>query len=110
VSLTFTDVRHAAIAIGRELERRMPEGDHGLVMRNAARPCSSTTTRTPRPYDRRGVVSQSPGDGVDTVTWEELRIATGDFMVLTVPPRAVAADPWADIDIAHDLTPGVVRP
>ena len=46
---TFTDVRHAAIAFGRELERRMPGRGHHEVVEGGARRArsSSTTTRTP---------------------------------------------------------------
>ena len=44
---TFTDVRHAAIAFGRELERRMPgEVTTKWWRRSAANGSSSTTTRT----------------------------------------------------------------
>ena len=45
---TFTDVRHAAIAFGRELERRLPEGRSRPSggRRSAASGSSSTTTRT----------------------------------------------------------------
>ena len=42
---TFTDVRHAAIAFGRELERRGSPRSGGR--RSAGRTSSSTTTRTP---------------------------------------------------------------
>ena len=49
----FLDVRHAVIALGRELERRMPErADHGVVEGGARRPhLHRLQPGEPRPHD-----------------------------------------------------------
>lgn len=110
---TFTDVRHAAIAIGRELERRMP-GRVTTAWWKEERGETVFVDYNQNSRDRTIAAAWSvrarPAATVSTpVTWDELEnCRPGDFTVLTVPPRAVAADPWADIDaIAHDLTPAL---
>jgi len=108
----FTDVRHAAIAIGRELERRRPDlvttkwwkeerGQKVFVDYNQnARDRTIASAYSVRPR---------PGAPVSTpVTWEELtQVAPLDFTVLTVPERfARLGDLHGSIDdVAHDLTP-----
>ena len=54
---TFTDVRHAAIAFGRELERRLPErGDDQMVEGGARRAhLRRLQPERPRPHDRLGL-------------------------------------------------------
>src|ERR671910_151777 len=80
---TFTDVRHAAIAFGRELERRLP---------------GQVTTKWPK----EGATVSAP------VTWDELAdVAPEDFTVATMPARfAEVGDHHAAIDdAAHSLQP-----
>ena len=109
----FIDVRHAAIAIGRELERRMPgrvttkwwkeERPHGTVFldynQNARdRTIASAYSVRPRAH---APVSMP-------VTWHELADVTPfDFTVRTAGPRfAELGDLHAGIDdTAYDLAP-----
>jgi len=109
---TFTDVRHAAIAFGRELERRMPgqvttkwwkeeRGERIFVDYNQnARDRTIASAYSVRP---------KPGAPVSApVTWEELgEVAPEDFTVATMPARfAKVGDRHADIDDkAHPLEP-----
>ena len=108
----FTDVRHAAIAVGRELERRMPgrvttkwwkeERPHGTVFldynQNARdRTIASAYSIRPRP---NAPVSMP-------LLWTELDdVVPGDFTVRTAGARfAEVGDRMAAIDdVAHDLT------
>jgi DNA ligase D-like protein (predicted polymerase) len=109
----FVDIRHAAIAIGRELERRMPgrvttkwwkeERPHGTVFldynQNARdRTIASAYSVRPRAH---APVSMP-------VTWTELPDVTPfDFTVRTAGPRfAELGDLHAGIDgTAFDITP-----
>ena len=109
----FTDVRHAAIAVGRELERRMPgrvttkwwkeERPHGTVFldynQNARdRTIASAYSIRPRP---NAPVSMP-------LLWTELDdVVPGDFTVRTAGARfAEVGDRMAAIDdVAHDLAP-----
>ena len=108
----FTDLRHAAIALGRELERRMPgkvttnwwkeeRGERIFVDYNQnARDRTIACAYSVRP--RPGATVSTP------VTWEELPdVDPRDFTVRTVPTRfAQLGDLHENIDdIAHDLTP-----
>ena len=109
---TFTDVRHAAIAFGRELERRLP----GLVTTNwwkeergerifidynqNARDRTIASAYSVRP--KAGAPVSAP------VTWDELaEVAPEDFTVATMPARfAEVGDRHATIDEAvHSLEP-----
>jgi DNA ligase D len=109
---TFTDVRHCAIAFGRELERRMPEEvttkwwkeERGTKVfvdynQNARdRTIASAYSLRPRPG---GPVSAP-------LRWEELdSVAPGDFTIFTMPDRfADVGDLHAGIDDrAHSLEP-----
>jgi DNA ligase D len=109
---TFTQVRHAAIAFGRELERRAPElvtiawwkeerGSRVFVDYNQNardRTIASAYSIRPRPH----APVSTP------VTWEELpEVDPTAFTVATVPERfARLGDLHAGIDdVAHDLTP-----
>ncbi len=111
---TFTDLRHAAIAIGRELERRMPgrvttkwwkeeRGEAVFVDYN-----QNARDRTIRSAWSLRAIPQAT---VSTpVTWEELpAVAPGDFTLHTVPPRlAASGDPHESIDrVSHDLSPAL---
>jgi DNA ligase D len=108
----FTAVRHAAIALGRELERRMPgrvttawwkeeRGERIFVDYNQnARDRTIASAYSIRPRAHAPVSTP--------VTWEELSaVHPNDFTVRTVPERfAKLGDLHAAIDdVAHDLTP-----
>ena len=99
----FLDVRHAVIAAGRELERRMPDrvttywwkeerGERIFVDFNQAnRDRTMAGAYSPRAL---------PGATVATpITWDELAggVDPASFTVRTVPERlAATGDPWAD--------------
>jgi DNA ligase D len=104
---TFTEVRHAAIAFGRELERRLPgrvttswwkeeRGERLFVDYNQnARDRTIASAYSIRP---------KPGAPVSApVAWDELaEVAPEDFTVATMPARfAEVRDPHAAIDDAH---------
>ncbi len=109
---TFTDVRHAAIGFGRELERRLPgevttkwwkeeRGERIFVDYNQnARDRTIASAYSIRP---------KPGAPVSApVTWEELaEVQPEDFTVATMPERfAAVGDRHAAIDdVAHSLQP-----
>jgi DNA ligase D len=109
---TFTDVRHAAIAFGRELERRMPRrvttrwwkeerGKKIFVDYNQnARDRTIASAYSVRP---------KPGAPVSApVSWDELgEITPEQFTVATMPVRfAEVGDRHAAIDdVAHSLEP-----
>ncbi|MCW3014960.1 MAG: polymerase protein [Solirubrobacterales bacterium] len=109
---TFTDVRHAAIAFGRELERRLPgevttkwwkeeRGERVFIDYNQNardRTIASAYSIRPRP----GAPVSAPLD------WDELpAVSPEDFTVATMPARfAQAGDRHEQIDdIAHSLQP-----
>jgi DNA ligase D len=109
---SFTDVRHAAIAFGRELERRMPgevttkwwkeeRGERIFIDYNQNardRTIASAYSIRPRP----GAPVSAP------LTWDELaEVAPEDFTVATMPARfAEVGDRHAAIDdVAHSLQP-----
>jgi len=103
---TFTDVRHAAIAFGRELERRMPgevttkwwkeeRGERVFVDYNQnARDRTIASAYSVRP--RPGAPVSAPLD------WDELaEVVPEDFTVATMPARfAEIGDRHAAIDDA----------
>lgn len=109
---TFTDVRHAAIAFGRELERRLPgevttkwwkeeRGKRIFIDYNQnARDRTIASAYSVRP--KKGAPVSAP------VTWDELsEVAPEDFTVATMPARfAEVGDRHAAIDdAAHSLQP-----
>ncbi len=109
---TFTDVRHAAIAFGRELERSLPgqvttkwwkeeRGERIFVDYNQnARDRTIASAYSVRP--KAGAPVSAP------VTWDELaEVAPEDFTVATMPARfAEVGDRHAAIDdAAHSLQP-----
>src|SRR5438093_9784291 len=109
---TFTDVRHAAIAFGRELERRLPgevttkwwkeeRGKRIFIDYNQnARDRTIASAYSVRP--KEGAPVSAP------VTWDELpEVAPEDFTVATMPARfAGVGDRHAAIDDdAHSLQP-----
>ena len=98
----FDDVRRAALALAREVERRIPEIATIEVVegRSAVSACSSTTTRTlaiARSRRRtqcganRGALVSCP------ITWDEVPdVELQDFNIVTVPARyAAMGDPGA---------------
>jgi len=109
---TFTDVRHAAIAFGRELELRLPgqvttrwwkeeRGERIFIDYNQnARDRTIASAYSIRP---------KPGAPVSApLSWEELpEVAPEDFTVTTMPARfAEVGDRHAEIDdVAHSLLP-----
>jgi DNA primase len=109
---TFTDVRHAAIAFGRELERRLPgqvttkwwkeeRGTRVFVDYNQnARDRTIASAYSVRP---------KPGAPVSApLAWDELtEVQPEDFTVATMPARfADVGDRHAAIDdVAHSLQP-----
>ncbi len=109
---TFTEVRHAAIAFGRELERRLPgevttnwwkeeRGERIFVDYNQnARDRTIASAYSVRP---------KPGAPVSApLAWDELaEVAPEDFTLATLPARfAALGDPHAAIDdVAHSLRP-----
>jgi DNA ligase D-like protein (predicted polymerase) len=109
---TFTDVRHAAIAFGRELERRLPgevttrwwkeeRGERIFLDYNQnARDRTIASAYSIRP---------KPGAPVSApVAWDELPdVQPEDFTVATMPARfAALGDLHAAIDdVAHSLEP-----
>jgi DNA primase len=109
---TFTDVRHAAIAFGRELERRLPgqvttkwwkeeRGERIFIDYNQnARDRTIASAYSVRP--KAGATVSAP------VAWEELaNVAPEDFTVATMPARfAEVGDRHAAIDeAAYSLQP-----
>src|SRR5438874_2928932 len=109
---TFTDVRHAAIAFGRELERRLPDrvttswwkeqrGQRIFIDYNQnARDRTIASAYSIRP---------KPGAPVSApLTWDELGdVAPEDFTVATMPARfADVGDRHATInEVANSLQP-----
>jgi DNA ligase D len=109
---SFTDVRHAAIAFGRELERRLPgqvttnwwkeeRGERIFVDYNQnARDRTIASAYSVRP--KAGAPVSAP------VTWDELAdVVPENFTVATMPARfADVGDRHAAIDdVAHSLQP-----
>jgi len=108
----FVEVRRAAIAFARELERRRPELvttawwkeqrgaqvfiDYNQTARDRTIACAYSLRANPH------ATASTP------VTWDELStVEPDDFDLRTVPKRmAEIGDPHATIDdVAHDLTP-----
>jgi DNA ligase D len=109
---TFTDVRHAAIAFGRELERRLP-GEVTTKWWKEERGARIFVDYNQNARDRTIASAYSvrpkPGAPVSApVAWDELpAVAPEDFTVATMPARfAQIGDPHAGIDdTAHSLQP-----
>ena len=107
----FADVRHAAIAFGRELEKRddgvttawwkEERGERIFVDFNQ----NSRDRTIASAYSLRPI----PGAPVSTpMTWDEIATVKDprEHNLFTVPERMVDGDPWAAIDDVHnDLTP-----
>jgi DNA ligase D len=109
---TFTDVRHAAIAFGRELERRMP-GEVTTKWWKEERGAAIFVDYNQNARDRTIASAYSlrplPGAPVSTpVSWDELNdVDPRAFTLRTVPARfAELGDLHAEIDdVHHSLEP-----
>jgi DNA ligase D-like protein (predicted polymerase) len=108
----FTDIRHAAIGFGRELEKR----DDGVTTKwwKEERGERIFVDYNQNNRDRTIASAYSlrpiPGAPVSTpMTWDELAGITDprEYNLFTVPDRLAAhGDPWTAIDdVHHDLTP-----
>lgn len=109
----FADVRHAAIGVGQELERRDPHGvttawwkeERGArIFVDFNQNCRDRTMASA--YSLRPIAGAPVSMPLE---WDELA-ETDDphvWNLFTVPTRlADRGDAWADIDaVAHDLTP-----
>jgi DNA ligase D-like protein (predicted polymerase) len=109
---TFTDIRHAAIAFGRELERRRP-GEVTTKWWKEERGTTVFVDYNQNARDRTIASAYSvrpkPGAPVSApLTWEELtEVEPEDFTVATMPSRfARVGDLHEAIDdVAHSLEP-----
>jgi DNA ligase D len=109
---TFTDMRHAAIAFGRELERRLP-GEVTTKWWKEERGERIFVDYNQNARDRTIASAYSirakPGAPVSApLDWDELpSVAPEDFTVATMPARfAEVGDRHAAIDdVAHSLEP-----
>jgi DNA ligase D len=103
---TFTDVRHAAIAFGRELERRLPgevttkwwkeeRGERIFVDYNQNAPHKTV-------FGAWGVRSREGGQVSAPLRWEEVfELHPDELTMVSVPDRLDRlGDPWQDIDDA----------
>ncbi|MBO9520795.1 MAG: DNA polymerase domain-containing protein [Nocardioidaceae bacterium] len=107
----FTDVRHAAIAFGRELEKR----DDGVTTawwkeeRGARIFVDFNQNSRDRTIASAYSLRPIPGAPVSTpMTWEELAGVTDPrgYNLFTVPERMKDGDPWAGIDdVVNSLEP-----
>jgi len=105
----FVEVRHAAIAFGRELEKR----DEGVTTAwwKEERGARVFVDYNQNSRDRTIASAYSlrplPGAPVSTpLDWDELATVTepAALNLLTVPERVAEGDPWAEIDdVAHSL-------
>jgi DNA ligase D len=109
---TFTDVRHAAIAFGRELERRLPDQVTTRWWKEERGECifvDYNQNARDRTIASAYSIRPKPGAPVSApVTWDELGQAQPeDFTVATMPARfAEVGDRHAQInDVAHSLEP-----
>jgi DNA ligase D len=109
---SFTDVRHAAIAFGRALERRLPDEvttSWWKEQRGARIFIDYNQNARDRTIACAYSVRAKPGAPVSApVTWEELpEVAPEQFTVASMPARfAQLGDPHAEINTtAHSLQP-----
>ena len=109
---TFTDVRHAAIAFGRELERRLPGQVTTKWWKEERGECifvDYNQNARDRTIASAYSIRPKPGAPVSApVGWDELAEVTPEqFTVSTMPERfAEVGDRHAGIDdVAHSLEP-----
>ena len=110
----FIHLRHAAIAIGRELERRFPEKATTAWWKEERGPrifIDYNQNARDRTIAAAWSVRARPNAPVSTpVTWDRLgEITPQDFTVLSVPDYLAAnGDPWANInEESFDLGPAL---
>ena len=99
----FTDVRHAAIGFGRELERRDDGVTTAWWKEERGQRIFVDFNQNNRDRTMASAYSLRPiaGAPVSTpVTWDELADLTdpGGLNLFTVPDRLADGDPWASID------------
>ena len=107
----FTDVRHAAIGLGRALEKR----DDGVTTKWWKEERGERVFVDFNQNNRDRTIASAyslrplPGAPVSTpMTWDELAGVTDprDYNLFTVPDRLKDGDPWATIDdTAYSLEP-----
>ncbi|HEY1522453.1 MAG TPA: DNA polymerase domain-containing protein [Solirubrobacteraceae bacterium] len=109
---TFTDVRHSAIAFGRELERRLPGQVTTRWWKEERGECifvDYNQNARDRTIASAYSIRPKPGAPVSApVTWDELtEVKPEQFTVATMPARfAEVGDRHAEIDdVAHSLQP-----
>jgi DNA ligase D len=109
---TFTDVRHSAIAFGRELERRLPGQVTTRWWKEERGECifvDYNQNARDRTIASAYSIRPKPGAPVSApVTWDELtEVKPEHFTVATMPARfAEVGDRHAEIDdVAHSLQP-----
>lgn len=109
---TFDEVRHAAIGLGRELERR--DVSSTTAWWKEQRPHGSVFTDVNQNLRDRTVagawsIRPRPGAPVSTpLTWERLGdlASPTEFNVYSVPDYLNDGDPWSEIDdVHHSLQP-----
>jgi DNA ligase D len=109
---SFTDVRHAAIAFGRELERRLPDrATTSWWKEERGRRIFLDYNQNARDRTIASAYSIRPKPGAPVsapLAWDELpQVEPEDFTVATMPARfAQVGDRHAAIDdVAHSLAP-----
>jgi bifunctional non-homologous end joining protein LigD len=111
---TFTDVRRAAVAVAREIERRAPEiatskwwkeERHGVFVdyNQNAKDRTVASAYSIRPVQDARVSTP--------LTWDEVpECDAADYTIATVPARfAAIGDPWAGIDEAAGPLDGLLE-
>lgn len=108
----FAQVRHAAIAFGRELEKRDDQVTTAWWKEERGARIFVDYNQNTRDRTIASAYSLRPRAGAPVsmpVSWEELATLTHPqvFNLFTVPQKLAAeGDAWAGIDdVAHDLTP-----
>ncbi len=107
----FAEVRHAAIAFGRELEKRDGQVTTAWWKEERGERIFVDFNQNCRDRTIASAYSLRPKAGAPVstpVTWDELACVRDPnvFNLFTVPQRMADGDPWAGIDdVAHDLTP-----
>jgi DNA ligase D-like protein (predicted polymerase) len=107
----FTDLRHAAIGFGRELERRDPGVTTAWWKEERGERIFVDFNQNNRDRTIAGAYSLRPKGGAPVstpMTWEELAEVTdpSGYNLFTVPDRLADGDPWAGIDdTAYSLEP-----